>query len=195
MRDHKKTEEMAAQRVQLLSPLLADGLDAAKAKQIKSQICETAGLSERTIRRYMAQYRQKGFEGLKPKGKNRQNQEAIPTPLLEEAIWLRREIPTRSVAQIIQILEWEGRAQPKQLKRSTLQEKLAEKGYSSRHMRIYSDAGVASRRFQRKFRNQLWHSDYPDLFIIPTFEWRIGTITENKTKVGIILTLIHKASG
>lgn len=160
MRDQKKAEEIAAQRMQLLSPLLTEGLDAGKAKQLKQQICEQSGLSERTIRRYLAEYRAKGFEGLKPKGKGRQmNNIAIPEHLLEQAILLRREVPTRSIAQIIQILEWEGLAQPGQLKRSTLQEKLAQRGYSSRHMRMYSDHGVAARRFQHKYRNQLWHSD------------------------------------
>ncbi|GAB3796993.1 hypothetical protein GCM10028868_17650 [Virgibacillus kimchii] len=159
MRNQKKAQEIAAERVQLLSPLLADGLDAAKARQIRRQICEASGLSERTIRRYLAQYRQAGFEGLKPKGKGTQIREAIPDHLLKQAILLRREVPSRSIAQIIQILEWEKRAEPGQLKRSTLQEKLAEKGYSARHMRMYSDPGVAARRFQRKTRNQLWHSD------------------------------------
>lgn len=160
MRDQKKAEEIAAQRMQLLSPLLAEGLDAAKARQIKAQICEQSGLSERTIRRYMAQYRAKGFEGLKPEGKGRQqSRSAIPERILEQATLLRREVPTRSIAQIIQILEWEGLAQPGQLKRSTLQERLAQRGYSSRHMRMYSESGVAARRFQHKHRNQLWHSD------------------------------------
>ncbi|SHE99790.1 Winged helix-turn helix, partial [Desulforamulus putei DSM 12395] len=133
MKDQKKAEEIAALRVQLLSPLLADGLDPAKARQIKTQICEQMGLSERTLRRYLAQYRKEGFEGLKPKGKgNKQKEDAITPQLLEQAILLRREVPTRSVAQIIQILEWEGLALPGQLKRSTLQEKLAERGYSTR---------------------------------------------------------------
>ena len=72
---------------------------------------------------------------------------------------LRREVPSRSVSQIIQILEWEGKAQPGQLKRSTLQEKLTERGYSSRQMRMYSNAGVAARRFQQRYRNSLWQSD------------------------------------
>jgi transposase InsO family protein len=79
--------------------------------------------------------------------------------LLNQAILLRREVPTRSVAQIIQILEWEGQAAPGQLKRSTLQEKLAEAGCSSRHLRMYASRGVAARRFQRRHRNELWQSD------------------------------------
>lgn len=67
--------------------------------------------------------------------------DTIPSEVLEQAILLRREVPTRSVHQIIQILEWEGVVIPGTVTRSTLQEKLAEKGYSSRQMRLYSDSG------------------------------------------------------
>lgn len=159
VKDQKRAEEIAAQRVQLLSPLLADGIDVAKSREIKSRICEQTGLSDRTLRRYLAQYQKEGFVGLKPKSKGRLTTEAITPQLLEQAILLRREVPSRSVAQIIQILEWEGKAQPGELKRSTLQEKLSLRGYSTRHMQMYKDSGVAARRFQRRHRNQLWHSD------------------------------------
>jgi len=159
MKNQKKAEEIAAGRVQLLSPLLADGLDPAKARQLKVALCEQSGLSERTLRRYLAQYREDGFSGLLPKGKGRKQTEAIPKHLLEQAILLRREVPSRSVSQIIQILEWEGKAQPRQLKRSTLQERFMERGYSSRTMRMYTNDGVAARRFQKRNRNQLWQSD------------------------------------
>lgn len=148
MKDQKKAEAIAAERVQLLSPLLAEGLDPAKAMALKRQICEQTGLSERTLRRYLAKYREEGFGGLRPKGKGRQPSEAtIPNDVLEQAILLRREVPGRSVAQLIQILEWEGRIEPGQIRRSTLQERLAERGYSTRHMRMYADSSVAARRF------------------------------------------------
>ena len=161
MRDQKKAEAIAAERMQLLSPLLEEGLDSAKASQLKAQICTQTGLSERTIRRYLNQYRAEGFSGLKPKGKGSRPQanEAIPDHILEQAILLRREVPGRSVAQIIQILEWEGLVQPGQIKRSTLQDKLAMRGYSARHMQLYASNGIAARRFQQKYRNRLWHSD------------------------------------
>lgn len=160
MKDHKKADEIAVQRVQLLSPLLVEGLDGAKVTHLKSQICEQTGISERTIRRYLAQYKNNGFDGLKPKGKGQLLREgAIPPEILDQAILLRREVPNRSIAQIIQILEWEGLAQPGQIKRSTLQEKLSEKGYSSYQMKMYASSGIATRRFQRKQRNSLWHSD------------------------------------
>ncbi|WP_066442445.1 DDE-type integrase/transposase/recombinase [Cytobacillus gottheilii] len=160
MRNHKKSEELAVQRFQLISPLLAEGLDAGKIKELKNQIVQVSGLSERTIRRYLAQFREDGFGGLKPQGRKvSRKSEAIPSHILEQAILLRKEVPNRSVAQIIQILEWEGLTDPGQIKRSTLQEKLTEKGYSTRHMRLYSQSGVAARRFQKQHRNQLWQSD------------------------------------
>lgn len=159
MKNQKKAEQIAAERVQILSPLLAEGIDPAKMRELKVRICEQTGLSERTLRRYLAQYRQEGFGGLKPKSKGRSSVCGIAPELIEQAILLRREVPSRSVAQIIQIMEWEGRIQPGEIKRSTLQEKLSQRGYSTRHMRMYADSGVAARRFQQRHRNRLWHSD------------------------------------
>jgi len=160
MKDQKKAEEIAVQRVQWLSPLFAEGLDPAKARQLKATICEQTGLSERTLRRYLARYGETGFSGLKPLAKGRKASTAtIAAHLLEEAIMLRREVPSRSVRQLIQILEWEKKAKPGEIKRSTLQEKLTERGYSSRQMRMYASSGAAARRFQRRHRNDLWQSD------------------------------------
>lgn len=160
MKDIKKAEEIATNRMQLLAPLLADGLDKAKEAQIRQEICRQTGISDRTVRRYLEAYRNEGFAGLRPKGKyTKRLEEAIPPMILDQAILLRREVPTRSVAQIIKILEWEGLVKPGFLKRSTLQEKLLERGYSTRHMRMYAETGIAARRFQKRHRNKLWHSD------------------------------------
>jgi len=160
MKDRKKAESIASERVQLLAPLLAEGLDAAKAREIKARICAETGIYERTLRRYLAAYRTSGFAGLQPKGKGRQpSHETIAPEVLEQAILLRREVPGRSVSQLIQILEWERRIAPGSVKRSTLQERLAARGYSTRHLRMYAESGVAARRFQQRHRNRLWHSD------------------------------------
>jgi transposase InsO family protein len=160
MKDQWKAEEIAEQRVQLISPLLVENLDAAQARQIRNRICEQNGISDRTLRRYLDQYRFGGFGGLKPKNKSRyRRDDPIPPNILEQAILLRRQVPSRSIAQIISILEWEGLAEPGQIKRSTLQERLAARGYSTRHMRMYAETGAAARRFQKRRRNQLWHSD------------------------------------
>jgi putative transposase len=159
MKDQKKAEEIAEKRAQLILPLLEQGLDSATEREKRRRICQETGLSERTIRRYLAEYRNKGFMGLRPKGKARPYSKAISPELIQQAVLLRREVPSRSIAQIIQILEWEGKAKLGEIKRSTLQEKLSERGYSSRQMRMYTDSGVAARRFQHRRRNQLIHSD------------------------------------
>lgn len=41
MRDQKKAEAIAQERMQLLAPLLAEGLDPAMMKQLKTQICSS----------------------------------------------------------------------------------------------------------------------------------------------------------
>lgn len=160
MKDHKKADEIAVERVQLLTPILAAGTDAGKIRETKAQICQQYGISERTLRRYLDQYKKQGFDGLRPKGKGQKNaRAAIPEDVMEQAVLLRREVPSRSVSQIIRILEWEGLVAIGQLKRSTLQEKLSDLGYSTRHMKMYAGGGIAARRYQHKYRNQLWHSD------------------------------------
>lgn len=160
MKDTKKAEEIATNRMQLLAPLLAEGLDKAQESQIRQQIYWQTGISERTVRRYLDAHRNEGFTALIPKGKHTKTKEdAIPPLILEQAILLRREVPGRSVSQIIKTLEWKGIVKPGYIKRSTLQEKLLEKAYSTRHMKMYAKTGIAARRFQKKHRNKLWNSD------------------------------------
>jgi transposase InsO family protein len=53
----------------------------------------------------------------------------------------------------------EGRAEAGFLKRTTLQDKLQDRGYSARQMKLYQQGGLAARRFQRQERGGMWHSD------------------------------------
>ena len=71
----------------------------------------------------MKAYSDNGFEGLMPAGKNPGAVYKIPDSLLDEAVALRRELPSRSIPTIIQILELEGKAEPGFLKRTTLDRK------------------------------------------------------------------------
>ena len=118
MKDRDKAETIATERMQLIAPLLGDHVDAALARQLKATMSAQSGLSERTIRRYVARYQAEGFRGLLPASDSPSG--AIVPDILEQAIQLRREAPHRSVRQIIQVLEWEGRVTPGQIKRSTL---------------------------------------------------------------------------
>ena len=164
-------EDEAVSRFSLISPLLDETLDEAKRVQIRSDIAERNGLSVRTIYRYEKAYHDGGFNGLKPKERG----STLPLPdnfqtLLDEAIQLRREVPSRSVKKIIDILELEGKVAPGVLKRSTLQRHLANAGFSERHMRMYKDARKSSsKRFCKPHRMMLVQGDYPDVLFIPTF--------------------------
>ena len=51
MKDTRKAAEIATQRVQALAPLFQEGLDSAQQRQIRQQIMQQTGLSERTLRR------------------------------------------------------------------------------------------------------------------------------------------------
>lgn len=160
MTDRDKAEAIATERMQLIAPLLGDHVDPALARQLKATICAQSGLSERTLRRYVARYQAAGFRGLLPQSRAHAHpSDAIAPDILDQAIQLRREAPHRSVRQIIQVLEWEGQVAPGQIKRSTLQDQLTARGYSARQMRLYRQAGIAARRFQRQHRNDLWQSD------------------------------------
>ncbi len=116
-------------------------------RRSERQICEQAGISERTLRRYLALLsEQRGLQASSPKTRTHTG---VVTPYRPRS-WNRpsccaARCQRRSVAQIIQILEWEGLVGPGRIRRSSLQVKLAERGYSTRQMRMYAETGSCSR--------------------------------------------------
>ena len=157
--EKERIEEIAANRLQLIMSLINPMADKDKVMALKEEISIRSGLSERTLRRYMRLYQEKGFDGLKPHCPGHGGKSVIPEELIDEAVTLRREIPRRSIADIIRILDWEGKASPGTLKRSTLQDQMSLRGYSSRQMRTYAEGVTGARRFQKPWRNYLWQSD------------------------------------
>ncbi|MDR2571055.1 MAG: DDE-type integrase/transposase/recombinase [Oscillospiraceae bacterium] len=162
MIENKVADETAENRFKIISPVLVakeEGTDAAKIIHLKKDVCTRHGISYRTLGRWLDAHEKNGFSGLRPMPKVYRGHNIIPEGLIEEAILLRREVPSRSVSQIIEILELEGKAPVGLLRRTTLQEKMAARGYSSRLMKLYQQKGVASRRFERLDRNDLWQAD------------------------------------
>lgn len=157
--EKERAEEIAANRLQIILPMMDAAIDDAKKQQLKDEASRKYEISERTIRRWISHYREKGFEGLKPKVPGTSGKSKIPEELINEAIQLRREVPKRSVNEIIEILEWEGKAEPGFLRKSTLQDQLAARGYSSRQMQTYANDVTSARRFQKPWRNYLWQAD------------------------------------
>lgn len=156
-------DEQALQRYTCIAPLLQSDLDSAKKLQLRESIAEQNGISQRTLYRYEKAFREKGFEGLKPSLGERTPSKKLPEnyeELVNEAIQLKREVPKRSVEQIITILELEGRVLPGVLARSTLQRYLYNAGFGVQQMKMYRDARKSSsKRFCKPHRMMLIQGD------------------------------------
>ena len=166
-------DQEALHRFQLISTLIAADADPAKRIAERKKLAESHDISERTLRRYEAAFRKAGFEGLKPASRAEAEVNG-PFPgfkkALNEAILLKREVPSRSVNQIIFILEAERVVSPGQLKRPTLQRYLYKAGFGKKQMKKVTEGEKSSsRRFCKPHRMMLAQADYPEFLLIPNF--------------------------
>lgn len=155
-------DQKANERMMIIMPLLEDGLSKSDLVDRKKKQCEKHDISYRTIGRYLDAYFQGGYEALKPKVGYKRQVSALPDDfqaILEEAIILRRENPSRSVKDIIRILELEGRIEKDSLSRSTLQRHLQSSGFGAKQIRLYTNKGTAARRFKQPHRCMLFQGD------------------------------------
>lgn len=157
-------ESIALSRFQIIQPLLDQTLDKAKRIQIRRKIAEDNDISEKTVKRWEDAFFQSGFSGLKPAEKTGGQSSKLPDnfpELLREAIQLKREVTTRSVNQIIFILEGEGKAEPGVLKRSTLQRHLFNAGLCERQLKMYrqDEQSSMTKRFCKPHRMMLTQAD------------------------------------
>ena len=159
MKNQKLAKEIAEQRLMMIAPLLDGTLNPEEYYKKRIEVAESNEVCTRTVQRYVDSYSEYGIDGLKPKGKVPENNTVITDEILQEAIRLRREVPSRSVPTIIKILELEGKSEPGKLKRTTLQRALAKAGYSHEMMKMYQDHGYGSQRFARVHRCDLWQGD------------------------------------
>jgi len=157
--DRETKVQTSTERFEMIAPLLDDGLCAAEKRRRRLEILEKHGISERTLRRYLESYRKDGLKGLEPAGRaDAGTFKSIPADVLEVAKELKRELPERSVRNVITILEKEGHVEPGAVPRSTLSHNLLALGHSTKQLR-YETGTKAARRFVRVGRNTLWQSD------------------------------------
>jgi putative transposase len=156
--------EVALARFQVISPLV-DPLHSAEdvrlrlAEVLYRQAChpDSPSLSERTIRRWVVAYREHGFDGLLPKVRNdRGVARTMKSNILDTAIALKREVPQRSVRQIIETMEMEGLIKVGEVKRSTLSQHFRNLGLTKLSKQ---PALRGTRRFCKAHRNCLWQAD------------------------------------
>ena len=115
-------------------------------------------LDDETIWRYLAAYRKGGFAALKPQARSdRGKSRRIPEGVIQKAIALRQEVPTRSANTLIQILKREP-DYPSDLSLAprTLRGILLERGITRDKL---SGQSRAFRRFERECANALWQGD------------------------------------
>jgi len=157
--DRENRIQISTERFEIIAPLLAGELCAAEKRRIRLDILEKHSISERTLRRYLESYRRDGLKGLEPVGRAEAGTfKAIAPEILELAMECRRELPERSVRNIVTILEREGHIKPGSVSRSTLSHNLLALGHSTKQLR-YESGTRAARRFVREGRNTLWQSD------------------------------------
>ena len=156
-------DEQALKRLEMITPLMDPDLDEAKRCQMRGKIAEKNGITTRSLYRYEKYYRENSFDGLRPMNRQKRRSMKLPENYDEsvaQAIQLRREVPKRSVRQIIKILEIEGWAPPGVLKASTLQRHLYNAGLGKKQMRKYAESrDTSSRRFCRPHRLELVQGD------------------------------------
>ena len=147
-------------RFEMIAPLLNEGLDAFERRRLRARILESSGMSERTLRRYIRTYKERGYKSLadiprSDKGSPR----TVPEHAIREAVLLRQELPTRSVRRIIEILEGEKIIKPGEVSRTSLNRHLTQRGYGAAQLRAEGKAAKPASRFERKRRNSLFQAD------------------------------------
>jgi transposase InsO family protein len=165
--EEERRTQIALFRYTLIAPLLGRSLERGEiGAHLKAVAAQThripystrTTLDDETLWRYLASYRQGGFEALKPQpradaGKSRR----IPEAVIQQAIALRQEVPTRSANTIIQILKRDPTYPPDlTIAVRTLQGILQQRGATREKLVGQSKA---FRRFERECANALWQGD------------------------------------
>lgn len=176
--DFATDEQMAAFRYGLIAPIVSRQTPMIPG-ELKRQLEQIAALSYtipashktqvsvRTLERFMANYRKEGWEGLKPKKRPQKNAIALPAPILQKAIELRRERPERSVEQIIYLLEHSGLASEGVLAPSTLSRHLRKAGVSRQELLQAVESSRGHRRFEVEDVHLMWQADFQHTLYLP----------------------------
>jgi len=156
-------------RYGVIAPLLAPDLEPEEKRLIREGIlaqthvfpgeAKARKASARTIRRWLRAYRQGGFSGLKPKQRrDRGRPKSIGPEVLEKAVALREEVPSRSTRQIIDILvlDPETPVGPGHISPSTLARHFSRLGKTRR---LLGKPKVSFRRYEKDRPNAQWQSD------------------------------------
>lgn len=151
--------ESGLKKYEIIAPLLCEGLEAAEKRRIRNEIMIRYSISERTLRRYLEDFRNSGYDGLLKQSKSSKGvSRTIPADVMEKAIELRRELPNRSIRRILTILEGEGLIEKGAIPKSTLSRQMRLRGFGASQVKS-EVRQTATKRFQKEHRNALWQTD------------------------------------
>ncbi len=158
--EEKERQEKAKKKMEIIAPLLDPYLKKDELVEKKKNTAERNALSPKTVGRYLEAYRKGGYNALLPKEQQRPERRVIPVAVLNEAIGLRKELNSRSVRTIIDVMESEGTIKKGEVKRSTLQRNLQESGWGTSQIadRTFASDNSAL-RFAKRHRMQLCQAD------------------------------------
>jgi len=165
--DEAKREELALFRYVMILPFLSpDKLEWGLKGELRRRLAQEHvniphstkhRLGEDTLRKWLAAYKAKGFDGLKLQPRCDQGHTRTIAPeAFEKAIALKKEAPQRGVAKIIRIMETNGLTKPGDIKRSTLSRLFKEHGFDRKTL---MKSHKIHRSFEAEHPNQIWQSD------------------------------------
>jgi transposase InsO family protein len=165
--DENKREEIALFRYGLILPfLMPDELEWGVKGEMRKRLAQQPyniphsskhTVDEETIRKWLANYKANGFDGLKPKGRNDAGKvRKISSEAWEKAVALKKEVPSRSVRKIIRIMETHKMIQLGEIKPSTLARQFHAHGLDRKTL---AKSAKTFRRFEADRPNQIWQSD------------------------------------
>mgnify|MGYP002336092154 CR=1 FL=1 len=173
--DEKQRQEIANFRYGLIASVVTRKLNvgeqAVLLREMSSHMydiphSQAKQISLRTLERYLKDYREGGWEALLPSVRADKLQcKQIAPDVLEKAIALKQENPTRSVRQVMCILELAKLVEPGTLKESTLSKQLRQRGMTRKALEKAPHGTF--HRFEADYRNACWQGDVQHTLHMP----------------------------
>jgi putative transposase len=165
---YEKEERIALFWHELIQPLLAPGLSVERRRKTMLEITQkvysipcssSTAVTEANIKKKLYLYRKFGLEGLKQKERcDKGDVKALPADILDAALKLKAELPSRSVRTIIQMLRHNPNAPFEgKISNATVSRHFKRRGYT-RSLLEDPDQDVFT-MFRYEKINQLWQGD------------------------------------
>jgi transposase InsO family protein len=195
---NKEQEKEAMFRYGVIAPLVCRRLENRQVKAlVKEEVLgkewifpdgSVAKVADRTLRQWLGRYRKYGldglYDGLRKDRRNKGRSKAISAEVLKQAEELRRELPERSAAAIIELLKLEG-IETNGFSERSLQRHL--KRLEATRSKL-TNSGRLHRRWEQLFANDLWHGDSAHAVWLP------DPTNPNKMKKTKLIAFVDDAS-